>query len=155
MYANEQVQVALKREFHYVFSGDNYPGIPRINVHTIDTAPFDVSGVKFIPIQVLHYQLPVLGFRVNDFTYITDANFISDEEIEKIKGTKVLVLNALRRAKHISHFTLEEALELVKKINPEKAYFTHISHQLGLHDEVSKELPSNVELAYDGLQVIV
>lgn len=155
VYANEQVQVALKREFHYVFSGDNYPGIPRINVHTIDTAPFDVSGVKFIPIQVLHYQLPVLGFRVNDFTYITDANFISDEEIEKIKGTKVLVLNALRRAKHISHFTLEEALELVKKINPEKAYFTHISHQLGLHDEVSKELPSNVELAYDGLQVIV
>ena len=155
VYANEQVQVALKREFHYVFSGDNYPGIPRINVHTIDTSPFDVSGVKFIPIQVLHYQLPVLGFRVNDFTYITDANFISDEEIEKIKGTKVLVLNALRRAKHISHFTLEEALELVKKINPEKAYFTHISHQLGLHDEVSKELPSNVELAYDGLQVIV
>jgi phosphoribosyl 1,2-cyclic phosphate phosphodiesterase len=155
VYANEQVQVALKREFHYVFSGDNYPGIPRINVHTIDTAPFDVSGVKFIPIQVLHYQLPVLGFRVNDFTYITDANFISDEEIEKIKGTKVLVLNALRRAKHISHFTLEEALELVKKINPEKAYFTHISHQLGLHDEVSKELPGNVELAYDGLQVIV
>ncbi len=155
VYANEQVQVALKREFHYVFSGDNYPGIPRINVHTIDTAPFDVSGVKFIPIQVLHYQLPVLGFRVNDFTYITDANFISDEEIEKIKGTKVLVLNALRRAKHISHFTLAEALELVKKINPEKAYFTHISHQLGLHDEVSKELPSNVELAYDGLQVIV
>lgn len=155
VYANEQVQVALKREFHYVFSGDNYPGIPRINVHTIDTAPFDVSGVKFIPIQVLHYQLPVLGFRVNDFTYITDANFISDEEIEKIKGTKVLVLNALRRSKHISHFTLEEALELVKKINPEKAYFTHISHQLGLHDEVSKELPSNVELAYDGLQVIV
>lgn len=155
VYANEQVQVALKREFHYVFSGDNYPGIPRINVHTIDTAPFDVSGVKFIPIQVLHYQLPVLGFRVNDFTYITDANFISDEEIEKIKGTKVLVLNALRRSKHISHFTLAEALELVKKINPEKAYFTHISHQLGLHDEVSKELPSNVELAYDGLQVIV
>ena len=155
VYANEQVQVALKREFLYVFSGDNYPGIPRINVHTIDTAPFDVSGVKFIPIQVLHYQLPVLGFRVNDFTYITDANFISDEEIEKIKGTKVLVLNALRRAKHISHFTLEEALELVKKINPEKAYFTHISHQLGLHDEVSKELPSNVGLAYDGLQVIV
>jgi len=155
VYANEQVQVALKREFHYVFSGDNYPGIPRINVHTIDTAPFDVSGVKFIPIQVLHYKLPVLGFRVNDFTYITDANYISEEEIEKIKGTKVLVLNALRREKHISHFTLEEALELVKKINPEKAYFTHISHQLGLHDEVSKELPSNVELAYDGLQVIV
>ncbi|MFZ9848332.1 MAG: MBL fold metallo-hydrolase [Flavobacteriales bacterium] len=153
VYANEQVQVALKREFHYVFSGENYPGIPRINVHTIDTAPFEVSGVKFIPIQVLHYKLPVLGFRVNDFTYITDANFISDEEIEKIKGTKVLVLNALRREKHISHFTLEEALELVKKINPEKAYFTHVSHQLGLHDEVSKELPANVELAYDGLVV--
>jgi phosphoribosyl 1,2-cyclic phosphate phosphodiesterase len=153
VYANEQVQVALKREFHYVFSGANYPGIPRINVIDIDTAPFDVSGVKFIPIQVLHYKLPVLGFRVNDFTYITDANFISDEEIEKIKGTKVLVLNALRREKHISHFTLEEALELVKKINPEKAYFTHISHQLGLHDEVSKELPANVELAHDGLVV--
>jgi phosphoribosyl 1,2-cyclic phosphate phosphodiesterase len=153
VYASEQVQIALKREFHYVFSEANYPGIPRISVHTIDTDPFDVSGVKFIPIQVLHYKLPVLGFRVNDFTYITDANYISKQEIEKIKGTKVLVLNALRREKHISHFTLEEALELVKKINPEKAYFTHISHQLGLHEAVSKELPVNVELAYDGLQI--
>ncbi len=153
VYANEQVQVALKREFHYIFSGDNYPGIPKVNVITIDTDPFLVSGVKFTPIQVLHYKLPVLGFRVNDFTYITDANYISAEEIEKIKGTKVLVLNALRREKHISHFTLMEALELVKKINPDKAYLTHISHQMGLHDEVSKELPSNVELAYDGLQL--
>lgn len=155
VYANEQVQVALKREFHYIFSGDNYPGIPKVNVITIDTDPFLVSGVKFTPIQVLHYKLPVLGFRVNDFTYITDANYISAEEIEKIKGTKVLVLNALRREKHISHFTLMEALELVKKINPDKAYLTHISHQMGLHDEVSKELPSNVELAYDGLQLEV
>jgi len=153
VYANEQVQVALKREFHYIFSGDNYPGIPKVNVITIDTDPFLVSGVKFTPIQVLHYKLPVLGFRVNDFTYITDANYISEEEIEKIKGTKVLVLNALRREKHISHFTLMEAIELVKKINPDKAYLTHISHQMGLHDEVSKELPSNVELAYDGLQL--
>lgn len=153
VYANEQVQVALKREFHYIFSGDNYPGIPKVNVITIDTDPFLVSGVKFTPIQVLHYKLPVLGFRVNDFTYITDANYIAEEEIEKIKGTKVLVLNALRREKHISHFTLMEALELVKKINPDKAYLTHISHQMGLHDEVSKELPSNVELAYDGLQL--
>ena len=154
VYANEQVQVALRREFHYVFSGDNYPGIPKVNVHTIQNhESFNVHGVKFIPINVLHYKLPVLGFRVEDFTYITDANFISDEEIEKIKGTKVLVLNALRREKHISHFTLDEALELVEKIKPEKAYFTHISHQLGLHDDVNVELPPNVQLAFDGLSI--
>ncbi len=153
VYGDERVHIALRREYHYAFSGVNYPGIPKLNVHLIDKNPFDVQGVKFIPIEVLHYQLPVLGFRVNDFTYITDANYISDEELLKIKGTKVLVLNALRKEKHISHFTLNEAIELIEKLKPERAYLTHISHQLGLHDEVSKELPENVYLAYDGLQI--
>lgn len=151
IYASELVQEALKREFHYVFSGNNYPGIPQLNLHTIHNSPFEIEGVKFTPISVLHYKLPVFGFRIGDFTYITDANYISDEELEKVKGSKVLVLNALRKEKHISHFTLEEAIELVKKVKPEKAYFTHISHMLGKHEEVSRELPEGVELGYDGL----
>ena len=103
----------------------------------------------------MHYRLPVKGFRVNDFAYITDANFIPAEEKEKLKNLNVLVLNALRREPHISHFTFEEAIELVKELKPRKAYLTHISHQLGLHQEVSKELPSNIELAVDGLQLII
>ncbi|MES2397953.1 MAG: MBL fold metallo-hydrolase, partial [Bacteroidota bacterium] len=111
------------------------------------------EGVDFLPIEVMHYKLPVFGFRINDFTYITDANYISDVEKEKIKGTKVLVLNALRREPHISHYTLKEAIELVEEIKPERAYFTHISHQLGLHEDVQKELPATIELAYDGLKI--
>lgn len=154
VFASEQVQVALRREYQYIFSDFKYPGIPEINLHTIDKDhSFDVFGTTFIPIEVLHYKLPVLGFRVGDFTYITDANFISDREKEKIKGSKVLVLNALRKEKHISHYTLNEAIELVKELDVPKAYFTHISHQLGLHNEVNNSLPDGMHLAYDGLQV--
>ncbi len=153
VYATERVQSAIKREFAYIFSDFKYPGIPEINLHTIDNSPFEINGVKFIPIEVLHYKLPVLGFRINDFTYITDANYISETEKEKIKGSKVLVLNALRKEEHLSHFTFDEAIELVKELKPETAYFTHISHQLGLHDEVQKELPSTIKLAFDGLKI--
>ncbi|MCX6181002.1 MAG: MBL fold metallo-hydrolase [Bacteroidetes bacterium] len=151
IYASDLVQVALKREFHYVFSGIDYPGIPQLNLHTINNSPFEIEGVKFIPISVLHYKLPVYGFRIGDFTYITDANYISEEELEKVKGSKILVLNALRKEKHISHFTLDEAVDLIKKVKPEKAYLTHISHMMGKHADVSKELPDGIELAYDGL----
>jgi phosphoribosyl 1,2-cyclic phosphate phosphodiesterase len=155
VYATETVQKSLKQEFAYIFSDFKYPGIPEINLHTISSAPFTVSGTSIIPIQVYHYKLPVLGFRFGDFTYITDANFISEEELEKVKGSKVLVLNALRKESHISHFTLDQAIELMNLIKPDKGYFTHISHQLGLHKEVSETLPPFIELAYDGLQIIL
>ncbi|MGB0869399.1 MAG: MBL fold metallo-hydrolase [Flavobacteriales bacterium] len=156
LYVSKRVEVALKREFHYVFELNKYPGIPEVKlVHISKEETFDIGGKKWIPIEVMHHKLPVLNFRIEDFAYITDANYISDIEFEKLKGVKVLVINALRREKHISHFTLEEALEIIKKLNVEKAYLTHISHQLGLHLEVEKELPPNVVLAYDGLKITV
>lgn len=153
VFANAAVEKALRREFHYVFDDNPYPGIPEINLISIENKTFDYFGQRIIPIEVLHYQLPVLGFRINDFTYITDANYIAPAEKEKLLGTKVLVLNALRKSKHISHFSLDEAVELVQEIKPEKAYFTHISHLLGTHNEVSNELPDNIHLAYDGLEI--
>lgn len=153
IYANKAVQEALKREFHYVFSGFKYPGIPLINLHEIHLAPFAIGDIPFVPVEVMHYKLPVLGFRIHDFTYITDAKTISDLEIEKIKGSKILVINALQKDKHISHFTLEEAIAFAQKINAETTYFTHISHKLGKHEEVSTNLPPNIKLAYDGLEI--
>ncbi len=153
VYATNRVQAAIKREFAYIFSEDKYPGIPLINLHEIDSAPFQIKDIKLIPIEVMHYRMPVLGFRIADFTYITDAKSISEKEKEKIKGSKVLVLNALRREEHISHFTFQEAIDLAKELDVEQAYFTHISHQLGLHDSVSEELPANIFLAYDGLKL--
>jgi phosphoribosyl 1,2-cyclic phosphate phosphodiesterase len=156
VFASEQVQVALRREYQYIFADFKYPGIPEINLYTIaNNHPFHVNEVKVIPIEVLHYKLPVLGFRIGDFTYITDANAITEAEKEKIKGSKVLVLNALRHEKHISHFTLSEAIELVRELDVPEAYFTHISHQLGLHHEVDAELPEGMHLAYDGLSISV
>lgn len=154
IYAATHVQDALKREFHYVFSDFKYPGIPLLNLHEISKKRhFAIGDIEFTPVEVLHYKLPVLGFRINDFTYITDAKTISEEELEKIKGTKILVLNALQKEKHISHFTFEEAIDLAEKLQPEHTFFTHISHKLGLYEEVSKELPANISLAYDGLQI--
>jgi len=147
------VQEAIKREYPYVFDGTKYPGIPEVNLHLLENKKIIIEGVEILPIEVMHYKLPVFGFRIGDFSYITDANYISDVEKEKLKNSKVLVLNALRREAHISHFTLEEAIELVKELKPEKAYFTHISHQLGLHSDVLKELPSTIEIAYDGLKI--
>lgn len=155
VYCTEAVEIALKREFAYAFSDFKYPGIPEIELNRIDNAPFDVAGIHLTPIEVVHMKMPVLGYRIGDFTYITDANYISESEKEKIKGSKILVLNALRREKHPSHYTLDEALELVEELQPEAAYFTHISHQLGMHEEVSKELPSHVHLAYDGLTLTI
>jgi phosphoribosyl 1,2-cyclic phosphate phosphodiesterase len=153
VFCTEQVSMALKREFHYVFSNDKYPGIPRIDLNIFENKEFSINGTTIIPIEVFHYQLPVFGFRIGDFTYITDAKSISEKEKEKIKGSKVIVLNALRKHEHISHFTLDEAVDLMKEFNPEKGYFTHISHYLGLHDEVNTELPENMQLAYDGLEL--
>ena len=155
VYCIDRVAEALKREFHYVFSGDNYPGIPRINLNEIENKAFEIEGLKITPIEVFHYKMPVFGFRIGDFTYITDAKTIPEEEKAKIKGSKVVVLNALRRHEHISHFTLDQAVEMMNELNPDKGYFTHISHYLGMHANVAKELPGNMELAYDGLTISI
>jgi phosphoribosyl 1,2-cyclic phosphate phosphodiesterase len=151
VYAHKRVQDALKKEFSYIFAHHKYPGIPQLNLFEIGHHPFEVAGVPFIPIEVMHFQLPVLGFRIADFTYITDAKTVTEVEKAKIKGSKVLVINALQQEKHISHFTLEEALAFAQEIGAEKTYFTHISHRLGTHQKISEIVPAGVELAYDGL----
>nr|WP_249665324.1 MBL fold metallo-hydrolase [Mucilaginibacter sp. Bleaf8] len=153
VYAVPRVQESLKREFAYIFAEYKYPGIPELNLHTIGLEPFNIGPVKLTPIEVLHYKLPVLGFRIKDFTYVTDAKTISPKEKEKIKGTKVLVINALQKESHISHFTLGEAIAFAHEIDAETTYLTHISHRLGKHADVCKELPPNIKLAYDGLKL--
>lgn len=153
IYANQRVIEQLEKEFSYVFAKEKYPGVPSVKVYPIDNQEFNVNGVDILPIEVMHYKLQVFGFRIGDFTYITDANHIADEEIEKIKGSKIIVLNALQKTEHISHFTLDQAIELTNKINPEKAYFTHISHRLGKHRDITNELPENCHLAFDGLKL--
>lgn len=154
MFCEQRVLESFKMQYDYIFEEYPYPGIPLVNFNVIENAPFDISGKTILPIQVMHYKLPVLGFRFGDFAYITDANFISEQEIAKLAGVKVLVLNALRREPHISHFTLEEAVALAQDIGAENTYFTHMSHQIGLHDDVCNELPEGIDLAYDG-QIIV
>jgi phosphoribosyl 1,2-cyclic phosphate phosphodiesterase len=153
VYATERVQTALKREFAYIFSEEKYPGIPEIDLHTITDEPICINDIKLLPIDVIHYKMPVKGYRIRNFTYITDANYISETEKEKIRGSEIIVINALRKEPHLSHFTFLEAINLMKELKPKKAYFTHISHQLGLHQDVSLELPDFIELAYDGLHI--
>lgn len=151
VFCTARVEQALKREFAYCFSDYKYPGIPQLALHRIDLEPFEIGDIAFTPIEVIHLELPVLGFRIGDFTYITDANYISSDQKEKIRGSKKLVINALRKESHPSHFTLDEALALIEELEIEEAYLTHISHQLGSHKEISALLPSHVQLAYDGL----
>lgn len=153
VYGRPTVLEQLQREYAYVFSEHQYPGIPRVQLQPIANEPFVVEGIEVIPVEVLHYRLPVYGFRIGDFTYITDANFIADGELEKVRGSRVIVLNALRREPHISHFTLDQAVELLRDLQPEKGFLTHISHQMGRHAEVDKLLPPNVHLAFDGLKI--
>jgi phosphoribosyl 1,2-cyclic phosphate phosphodiesterase len=153
VYATERVQKALHREFPYVFEDLKYPGVPEINMHTITEESFVVKGVNIQPIEVLHYRLPVLGFRIGDFTYITDANAIPEKAMEQIRGSKVVVINALRKEKHVSHFTLDEAVSVINQLGPQQAYLTHISHQLGTQAEVDAVLGKNISCAYDGLTI--
>jgi phosphoribosyl 1,2-cyclic phosphate phosphodiesterase len=155
IYATERVQQAIRREFAYIFETPSYPGIPKIDIHTISNEAFVVGKTKILPVEVFHHRLPVLGFRIGDFAYITDANRIEEKERAKIRGAKVLVLNALRREAHISHFTLTEALEIIRDLAPEKAYLTHLSHQMGRHADVMAELPDNVAVGFDGMQITV
>lgn len=151
IYTNETTLKSLEREFYYVFAEEKYPGIPDVNIHIIDDQPFIIKNHTIIPIEVLHLKMKVLGFRIGNFSYITDANYISEIELDKLMGSEILVLNALRKEPHISHFTLDEAVAIAKEVNAKKTYFTHISHQLGLHDEINAILPTGMELAYDGL----
>ena len=155
VYCNDHVEKALRREFYYVFNDNPYPGIPKVNINPIENSAFKIDNVLFKPIQVMHYKMPVFGFRIGDFSYITDAKTVAPEEREKLKGTKVLIVNALRKEEHISHFNLEQALAFIEEIGPEKAYLTHISHLMGKHDEVEKSLPSNVRIAHDGMEIIL
>ncbi|GAO45028.1 hypothetical protein FPE01S_04_02710 [Flavihumibacter petaseus NBRC 106054] len=155
IYANEMTQMNIIREFPYAFAETKYPGVPEIMIHPIDQEAFMVGDIRIEPITVWHMRMPVLGFRFGSFTYITDANHIGDAEKEKIRGSSHLVLNALRKEKHISHFSLSEAIEMATELGVTNAYFTHISHQLGLHAEVDPTLPSGMHLAYDGLQLEV
>ena len=151
IYCTAEVEEALIREFPYVFSAYKYPGVPEIKVHNIKNEPFIINGVELIPIEGLHYKLPVFGYRIKDFVYLTDVSFVSEKEKEKMKGAEVIVLDALRKTPHISHFTMEQAVELLEELKPKQGYLIHISHLMGLHNEVVKELPNFIKLAHDGL----
>lgn len=153
IYAEERVQNAIRRVFNYVFANFKYPGIPQMNLHLIENKPFSIGETEVIPVRGLHYKLPVYGFRIGKMAYLTDVNSISDDEKEKLKGLDVFVVNALRKEEHISHFTLDQALQVIDELKPKKAYLTHISHQMGFHAEVSRELPPNIFLASDGLEI--
>ncbi len=151
IFAEDRVQKAVKREFSYVFAENQYPGIPRMRLNPVTDYNFTFRGLEIIPIRVRHMHLEIFGFRIGNFAYITDANYVPEESKEKLIGVKYLVVNALRKEKHISHFCLREALDFTREISPKKTYITHISHQMGLHSKVSEELPKGIYLAYDGL----
>jgi len=154
IYLEQRVFNQIKQEFYYAFAEKKYPGVPSIVPHIINHKDkFEINGDMFTPISVLHYKLPVIGFKIENTAYVTDANFIADEEKKKLENLDVLVLNALRKEDHISHFTLQQALDLVDELKPKRAYFTHISHQMGLHKKVQDELPENVFIAYDGQEI--
>ncbi len=153
VYAEKRVLEALQIEFAYAFTENPYPGVPKINLNAIDLTPFKIGRVEVIPIRGMHLHLPVLGYRINDFTYLTDFNYISDQELKKIKGSKIVVVNAVRKEPHISHYSLGEAVKLIQKVKPEMGFITHISHQLGLYAEENPLLPKNIQLAYDGLEL--
>lgn len=154
VFAKKRVLDALRKRFDYIFKTENkYPGAPGVKENEIENRPFSFEGLTITPIKFMHNRLPVFGYRMEDFAYLTDIKTIEPEEIEKLRDLKVLVVSALRIEPHHSHFNLEEALDFIKEVKPEKAYLTHISHMLGFHEEVEKKLPANVHLAYDNLKI--
>jgi len=154
VHATDRVQTALKREFYYIFAETRYHGLPQINLHSVvNGEEFKIGNSNIIPFEVMHHLLPITGYRIGDFTYITDAKTISETSFEKIKGTKILVINALQKEPHISHFTLNEAIVFAQKVGAEATYLTHISHNLGLHKKVELDLPVGIKLAFDGLKI--
>ena len=155
LYAESNVLKSIKNDFKYLFHGPEYPGKPKINLNTVDNHSFFISDIEITPIRVMHYRLPIFGYRIGELVYVTDANYISSEEKNKIRGAKILIINSLQKEPHVSHYNLEESLELIRELEPEKAYLTHIGHNMGLHQDVMKELPKNVFLAYDNLELVI
>jgi phosphoribosyl 1,2-cyclic phosphate phosphodiesterase len=153
IYGRPEALQTIEKDFAYAFHEIKYPGVPQINLHSIENRPFTINNNIIIPILALHGKLPVTGFRIGDFTYLTDASHIEAQELDKIKGSKCIIINGLRKEPHHSHFTLDEAVSLLKILNPKQGFITHISHQMGLHSEVNKYLPPGISLAYDGLQI--
>ncbi len=151
IYAEKRVHEAIKTEFLYAFEKDKYPGVPQINMHLIDNELFEINELAILPIRLMHYNLPIFGYRIGDMAYITDGSYISTEEKKKLEGLKFLIVNALRKEAHPTHFNLAKALELIKELAPKNAFLTHLSHQMGLHEELEKEIPENVHFAFDGL----
>lgn len=155
IYGSKETIEAVKRDYYYAFSENKYPGVPEMKLHIIDNIPFSIGDVNIIPIEVKHLKMSVFGFRINEFAYITDASFISNEEKMKLKNLNILVLNALRIAKHYSHFNLEEALQIADELKAEQVYFTHISHNMGKHNEINANLPKNMQLGYDSQNIVL
>ena len=153
VYLNAEAQVAVRRDYHYIFEPHIYPGLPEAELHEVGNQPFEAAGERVVPIRAMHKDLPILGYRIGRMAYVTDANYIAPEELGKLKGVSLMVLNALRKEKHFSHYCLREALEVIAQVQPERAFLTHMSHEMGLHAEVERELPEGVRLAYDGLQI--
>lgn len=152
VYLNAEARTAIERDYHYIFAPHQYPGLPEAELHTVEDN-FVAAGMEVVPVKAMHKDLPVLGFRLGEVAYITDANYIAPDELAKLQGVKLLVVNALRREKHFSHFSLPEALEVIERVAPQRAYLTHISHEMGTHAETSTLLPQGVELACDGLKI--
>ena len=153
VYLNNEAKTALLRDYRYIFENHQFPGLPEADLHEVGAEPFLAAGETVMPIRALPKDLPILGYRIRNFAYITDANYIAPSEMEKLKGVEILVINALRKTKHFSHYSLPEALEVIGQIQPKQSYITHISHEMGLHSEVEKELPDGVHQAYDNLQI--
>jgi phosphoribosyl 1,2-cyclic phosphate phosphodiesterase len=153
VYCTRNTEKALLNEFPYVFQQDKYPGTPNVSINIIENRSFKIKDTNIIPIEAKHYVMPVLGFRIKDFVYLTDVSYIAEKEKEKMKGASLIVLDALRKKEHISHLNLRQALDLLEELQPNEALLTHISHYMGLHDEVNNELPDNIQLGFDGQQV--
>lgn len=154
IYGSKETVEAVKKDYHYAFSENKYPGVPKMNLHIIDNAPFFVENIKITPIEVSHFKMKVFGFRIKNFAYITDASYISELEKEKIKNLNTLVLNALRINKHKSHFSLSEALQIAQESQAKQSFFTHISHSIGKHKEINAQLPKHIQLGYDGQSIM-
>lgn len=155
IFLNQEARTAIERDYRYIFVPHEFPGLPEATLHTVGETPFQAAGIEVVPIKAMHKDLPILGYRIGPLAYITDANHIAPAEMEKMKGVEVMVINALRRTKHFSHFSLPEALEVINSISPRNAYITHISHEMGLHADVEATLPANVHLAYDNLNITI
>lgn len=155
IFLNAEARHAIERDYHYIFEPHQFPGLPEADLHTVAGDPFEAAGLTVTPIRAMHKDLPILGYRIGPLAYITDANYIAPQEMSKLEGVRVLVINALRQTKHFSHYCLPEALEVIRQVSPQQAYITHISHEMGRHADVDPTLPANVALAYDGLKITI